>query len=171
MLPAKRRWLGDDERMRRDKLIGSAVLWLVIFIAACGGQPSPRGAAPTPTAGDMSAVQAALALRGVTIQDVVSGDAGCPAQPGLHSNAARFDIVLAGDSQPYQFYLFRWRRPSDFEAAAQHFTDCVDDFAASVTGDVPVDDLEVAPWRAYGPGWSEDLAVTLEQALRDVGGG
>ena len=120
----------------------------------------------------MSAIQAALALRGATIHEAVSGDAGCPSVAGVHQNAARFEISLAADVyQRYEVFLFRWRRPSDFAAAEQPFSDCVDEYTAGLTGDVPVDGLEVEPWRAYGPGWSPDLMDLIESALRDVGGG
>lgn len=119
----------------------------------------------------MSAVQAALALRGATIHGAVSGDAGCPGVPGVHSNAARFEISLGGDDQRYEVFLFRWRRAADFANGAQPFSDCVDEYAAGVDGEVPIDGLEVEPWRAYGPGWSEELTQVIEAALRDVKGG
>jgi hypothetical protein len=151
-----------------------AVVISVLSAAVACASPAPSGtptATATPTPGDLSAVQAALALRGVTIHEAVSGDAGCPGQPGLHGNAVRFELSLAGDDQPYEVFLFRWRRPSDFAAAEQSFADCVDEYTAGVSGDVSIDGVEVAPFRAYGPGWSEDLISVLEQALHDVGGG
>ena len=162
----------DDVTIRRL----APLLALVALAAACGltttspsGGPTPT---PTPLRGDMSAIQAALALRGATIHAAVSGDAGCPSVPGIHQNAARFELSLAGDAgQPSEVFLFRWRRASDFAAAEQAFSDCVDEYTAGIAGDVPIDGLEVEPWRAYGPGWSPDLLELLESALRDVGGG
>jgi hypothetical protein len=150
------------------------LLAATLLVAACGptstNSPS-TGPTPTPTPGDLSAVQAALALRGATIHSVVSGDAGCPSVPRLHSNAARFEISLASaPDERYDVYLFRWRRPADFAAAEQPFSDCVDEYAAGVAGDVPIDGLDVEPWRAYGPGWSEELLALIEDALRDVRG-
>ena len=148
-------------------------LVVALLVTACGSVAGPPGStppAPTPTAGDMSEVQAALALRGATIHEAVSGDAGCPGST-LHSNAARLALSVIGDDQRYEVYLFRWRRPADFGAAAGTFNDCIDAYAAQTAGDVFIDALEVAPWRAYGPGWSEDLRTALENSLRAAGGG
>jgi hypothetical protein len=144
-----------------------SALLAALLVTGCGNTAGPT---PTPTAGDMSAVLAALALNGATVREVVSGDAGCPGSQ-LHSNAARLELTIAGDEQAYQVFLVRWRRPADFEAAAQAFSDCVDEYAAQTEGEVVIEGLEIAPWRAYGPAWSEELAATVENALRDAGGG
>jgi hypothetical protein len=136
----------------------------LLLIAACGA-----GNGPTPTPGGMDEVLPALALRGATIHQSVSGDAGCPGS-ALHSNAARLEISVAGDETRYSVYLFRWRRPVHFEAAAQPFSRCVDEFLAQSDGEVPIDGVEAAPWRAYGPGWSEEVLLIVEEALHDLAG-
>ena len=118
----------------------------------------------------MSEVQAALALRGATIHQAVSGDAGCPGS-SLHSNAARLAIPVTGDDTRYEVFLFRWRRQSDFDAAAEAFSDCLDAYVAEGAGDLVIETLEVPPWRAYGPAWSDQLRDLVEGALHDVGGG
>ncbi|HVM30680.1 MAG TPA: hypothetical protein VM305_07945 [Candidatus Limnocylindrales bacterium] len=141
-----------------------ALLVGLILIAGCSGD-----GAPTPTPGGMDDVLPALALRGATVHQSVSGDAGCPGSP-LRSNAARLEISVAGDQQRYSVYLFRWRRPAHFEAAAQPFDQCLAEFLAQSDGEVPIDQVEAPPWRAYGPGWSEDVLVIVEDALRDLSG-
>ena len=118
----------------------------------------------------MSEVLPALALRGATIHQSVSGDPGCPGSP-LHSNAVRLELSVADDPARYSVYLFRWRRPADFQAAAQPFSECIDEFLAQSDGEVPIDGVEAAPWRAYGPGWSEELLLIVEDALHDLAGG
>jgi hypothetical protein len=138
-----------------------------LLVASCSSGPGPT---LTPTPGDMSEVLAGLALGGATVHEQVSGDAGCPGSE-LHSNAARLSLSLPGDEQRYEVFLFRWRRSADFGAAAGAFNDCIDAYAAQTAGDVFIDALEVAPWRAYGPGWSEDLRTALENSLRAAGGG
>ena len=152
-----------------------ALLLAATALAACGGAVTPSGPSaapptPTPPTADLGAVQAALALRGVTVQQAVSGDAGCPGQQGLHDNAARFELSLAGEAQSYEVFLLRWRRPSDFDAAGDSFSACVDEYARQVQGDVALEVLEVPPYRAYGPGWSEELINVLRDALSDVAG-
>jgi hypothetical protein len=139
-------------------------LLLACIVAACSG---PIG--PTPTPGGMGDVLPALALRGATVHDVVAGDSGCT-QGQLHTNAARIELSVAGDESRYQVYLFRWRRPADFEASAQPFRDCVDEFLADADGEVPLDVVEAAPWRAYGAGWSEEARGLVEEALTSLAG-
>ncbi|HEY7598748.1 MAG TPA: hypothetical protein VH741_02385 [Candidatus Limnocylindrales bacterium] len=148
-------------------------LLAALLVTACGSVAGPDGStapAPTPTPGDMSEVQAALALRGATIHEAVSGDPGCPGSE-LHSNAARLELSVVGDDQRYEVYLFRWRRPADFDAAGQAFASCVDAYVGEAAGDLTIDTLERPPWRAYGPAWSEQLRDVVDGALRDVGGG
>lgn len=149
------------------------VVALAMVLTGCGTAPNPtdqQAPAPTPATGDLGALQAALALRGVTVHSAVSGDAGCPGQEGLHDNAARFSLTLAGEDQSYEVFVLRWRRPSDFDAAAGPFGACVDEYARQVQGDVALEVLEVPPYRAYGPGWSEELITVLRDALTAVAG-
>lgn len=128
---------------------------LIVF-GGCG-----PAAAPTPSPGGFADVISALVLRGATIRQHVSGDAGCP-QSELHSNALRLEVSLGG-AQTETVYLFRWRRESDYQAAAGEFAACV----AQQEGDAVA--LEHSPWRAYGAGWTEDLRTILAQALDEAG--
>lgn len=137
---------------------------LALTLVGCGA-PSP-----SPTAGDMSAVMGALALRGATIHQQVSGDAGCAAST-LHANALRIDLTLAQDGTDYEVFLFRWRRPADYEASAEPFEACLEEYAGSIVGEVDVESIEVPPWRAFGPAWTDELRRTLEGALRATAGG
>ncbi len=134
---------------------------LALLVAACG-----TTAGPGPTLGDLTAVEQALALRGATIVNGVGGDPGCTGTE-LHSNAVRFDVRV-GDEPVRSVYLFRWRRPAQFDDAADEFARCLATFEA--TADEDVTTLEVRPWRAFGAGWSEPLGITVEDALRSVGG-
>jgi hypothetical protein len=138
-------------------------LLLAAATLACGGTPTA-----TFSAGDLSAVQEALALRGASVLNAVSGDAGCPATT-LHTNAVRFELQLA-DEPPATAHLLRWRRPNQYAAAAAEFADCVADFRLRA-GTQPVHVLEVPPWRVLGAGWSDDMRRTIEDALRAAGGG
>lgn len=144
-------------------LHGSVALLLLAVLAAC-----TNAAQPSPTPRDFTAVLENLALRGATIHEAVSGDAGCPAVP-LHGNAVRLELTLAEDDSDYEVFLFRWRRAGDYEAAAEEFEACLEDYARSSVG-VFVEVVELSPWRAYGPGWSDQLMTTLEEALRAAGG-
>ena len=136
----------------------AAALALSTVLAGCAGTVTP-----TASPQEMTGVMSALVLRGVTIRQVVSGDAGCPGS-GLHSNAARIDLTLVAGGD-HSVYLFRWRRRADFDAAAGTFADCAAQHAAESPA-AAADVVEVPPWRAYGTGWTRELNAILHEALR-----
>lgn len=135
-----------------------------MLTAGCGG------ARPTPSPGGMVAVLGALAAHGASVTDVVAGDSGC-SDPSLHDNAQRITLTLAADGRTYEVYLLRWRRQSDFDAAAAAFAACVADAAASPGGADAMETVELAPWRAYGPGWGREMRDVIAQSLASAAGG
>jgi hypothetical protein len=70
----------------------------------------------------------------------------------------------------HRIYLMRWRRQADFDSDKSAFDQCVDEYR-TLNPRSEVSTLEISPWRAYGPAWSEMMRDTLERALRDAGGG
>ena len=148
-------------RRRASVLLCLALLFGLL--SGCGG-----AALPSPTARSVVNVLEGLALLGATIRQAVSGDAGCAVAP-LYGNAVRLVLTLDGSAEPHEIHLFRWRRQAQYEAAAADFADCLDEYRASAEGEVEV--LELAPWRAFGRGWNDDLSIVLEEALRAAGGG
>jgi hypothetical protein len=142
----------------------AAVLALVAVLAlGCGAFP-----APTATPGAMDDVISALVLRGITIHSLASGDAGCPGSE-LHNNGVRLEVSIDNRSATHYVYLVRWRRPSDFADSPQAFADCIAEYQALNPGQT-VSQVESEPWRAYGPGWAQDLGPRLLEALRASGG-
>ena len=139
-------------------------LLLALVALGCGGSPTA-----TFSAGDLSAVQEALALRGATILNMVSGDPGCE-RSDLHSNAVRVELQLADEASQQRAYLIRWRRPAQFEAGQVAFDECVARAGAG-SGAGAVDTLQVPPWRAHGRGWTPEFRRVLEDSLRATTGG
>lgn len=117
----------------------------------------------------MDDVIAALVLRGISIHELVSGDAGCPASE-LHDNAVRLEVSIDSRSASHDVYLIRWRRTINFGETTQAFADCVTEYQALNPGS-SINQVESEPWRAYGPGWPPDLGPRLLDALRAAGGG
>jgi len=137
-----------------------------LLFAACGG------VTPTPSPGNMDDVIANLVLQGVTVHRLTSGDAGCPTTAGgsVHDNAVYLEVAIGAQSALHRIHLLRWRRPADFEAGKAAFDQCVEEYRARNPG-VEVSTLEAAPWRAYGPGWSDMMTTILNDALLATGGG
>lgn len=139
-------------------------LALLPGLGGCAG----NAALPSPTPRSVVSVLEGLALRGATIRQAVSGDAGCGVAP-LRGNAVRLVLTLDGSAEQHEIHLFRWRRQAQYDAAAGDFADCVEEYSAS--GEAEVEVLELAPWRAFGRGWDEELSIVLDEALRAAGGG
>jgi hypothetical protein len=143
---------------------------LPVFVAAlllpgCG---AIGGASPTP-AYAVNDVIAQLVVRGVTVQHVTSGDAGCPGSQ-LHSNGVHLQVTVAGAPGSSDIYLLNWLSSAAFDAAAADFDACVAEYQAAHP-DATIDQVALDPWRAYGADWSADLHSTLAAALQTASGG
>jgi hypothetical protein len=138
-------------------------LALALLLLGCTAGAPLR--TPSREVGD---VLAAMALRGLTVEEQVAGDAGCEA-PELHRNAVRLRVSPADDEAGYTVYLFGWRRLSFFDDAAPAFGACMEEHSRR-TGE-PVESVEAMPWRAYGPGWTDAVRAAVEGALRAAGEG
>ena len=92
---------------------------------------------------------------------------GCPSQ-GLHDNAIHLEVTVGAQSSLKDIYLFRWRKPADFTASAEPFARCVQEFA-DANQDAVLSQVDLAPWRAYGP-WDPQLARIVSEAIRATGG-
>ncbi len=147
------------------KALARAIVLLLVgaLLAGCG-----EFVAPSPTPGEMNDLIAALVVRGVTIQHLTSGDAGCPGST-LHSNGVHFQVSLDGGTGS-DVFLLRWKSTADFNGATDDVAACVAEYQAAHPGAV-MDQISLDPWRVYGPDWSAALKDTLNAALLSVGGG
>ena len=144
---------------------GRVVLVVLLALAAAGCYGSTT---PGPTPGSMDDVIAAIVLQDVTVLHLTSGDAGCPTS-SLHDNAVQLVLAIGAQSASHDVYLLRWRDQTDFDAAASAFDDCVAEYVALHPG-AQMGGVEIPPWRAYGPLWTEQLQSILENALHAAGG-
>jgi hypothetical protein len=130
---------------------------LIALVAACYG----GSAGPTP--GDMVDVLGELSAHGATMTDTVAGDAGCADQT-LVDNARRLAVTFAPDDRTYTVYLFRWLNNADYGEAGSAFAACVAAYRQA-NPSASVETVDVSPWRAFGPGWSQALRDSVGQAL------
>jgi hypothetical protein len=155
------RWLSS--RIVRTMLLG---LLAALTLLSCSYMVG--SAQPTP-ADEVADVIAQLVVRGVTVQGLTSGEAGCPGS-ALHSNGVHFQATLSGQATAADVYLLRWKSSDAFTADATEFDACVAEYEAAHPLST-VDQFALDPWRAYGPGWSPQLRSTLEDALRAAAAG
>ena len=140
-----------------------AALALAVLVSACYG----GSAGPTP--GDMVDLLGELSAHGVTMTDTVAGDAGCQDQ-SLVDNARRLQVSFSPDGRTYTVYLFRWLNNADYTEAGPAFDSCAVTYQAAHPGST-VTKVDLSPWRAFGPDWTDDLQAAVSGALADAAKG
>lgn len=130
---------------------------LALSLAACG---TP---APSPSPASLVSLRGEMALLGVTTLSAVAGGSACPEQP-LKDNALALSVTTESDPEPRDVYLYLFR-PRSFEETSATMAACEAEFRAS-SPDVAIDRIDVAPFRALGAGWSDELRNSVEQALQ-----
>jgi hypothetical protein len=143
---------------------GRALLAVIsLALAACA-----TAGAPSPSPGGFQEVLEALARRGATVTQIVSGDPGC-ADPTLVANAIRFHIRLA-DGVDREVHLFGFRDAAALARAQASLNECMRSFMAGRPGE-STGSVQVGPFRAFGAAWSKRLSALLADALREAIGG
>ena len=110
-----------------------------------------------------------LAAHGATMTDAVAGDAGCGDQ-SLMDNARRLQVSFAPDGKTYTVYVFRWYNNADYREADSAFAGCVTAYQQAHPAST-VDTVDLSPWRAFGPDWSDALRDAVDGALADAAKG
>jgi len=103
-----------------------------------------------------------MALLGVTTLTAVSGASACPDQ-ALNDNALALSVTTASDPQPRDVFLYLFR-PRLFEETAAVMDACAADLQAA-SPDATISRLDVAPFRALGADWSDELRTSVELAM------
>jgi hypothetical protein len=145
-------------------LIAPALLALVF---GCGAL---RGQTPAPTPADFAGIVANFARRGITVEHVVSGDAGCADQE-LARTAISFDARGADQSTPVTIHLYSF---ADREAF-NRLRPAIDACARSYVSDPETfDSIDAAPFvlagqGPWGHGFEEAMRAALEEAAQQGG--
>ncbi len=103
-----------------------------------------------------------MALLGVTTLTAVSGASACPDQ-ALNDNALALSVTTASDPAPRDVFLYLFR-PRLFEETAAVMDACAADYQAASSG-ASISRLDVAPFRALGADWSDELRTSVELAM------
>lgn len=143
---------------RRTRIVA---LVLAALLVAC------TATRPAPTPADSQVIFEELARRGATVTGIVSGDPGCDERE-LVDNAIRFRLAAPGAGRA-AVYLLIFRHRAAFEESAASVERCVE--ALGAAAGEPVDRLDLRPYRAYGPAWSDRLRELLRETLAELSGG
>jgi hypothetical protein len=141
-----------------------AVILTAVLLNACG---TISTTAPAPTPADFQGIASELTKRGIAIDHLVSGDAGC-LDPVLIPTAIGFTADGLDQAAPTRVYLYVFRDRDAFERLRATIDDCARSF---VTDAETFETVEQSPFvvAAQGP-WGPQFEAALREALEVAAG-
>ena len=145
------------------RLLCIAVLALVL-VGACG---TISTSAPAPTPADFQGIATELSKRGIVIDDLVSGDAGCQ-DPILIQTAIGLTASGLDQAKPGRIYLYIFRNRDAFDRLRATVDGCARSF---VTDPETFETIEQSPFvvAAQGP-WAPAFEGAIREALEVAAG-
>ena len=140
---------------------------LVLAIALAGACGTISTTAPRPTPADFQGIASELTKRGIVIDDIVSGDAGCQ-DATLIPTAIALTADGLDQAEPVRIYLYIFRNRASFERLRATVDDCA---RAFVTDPDTFETVEQSPFvvAAQGP-WAPEFEGALRDALNVAAG-
>jgi hypothetical protein len=142
----------------------AAVILATALVGSCG---TISTTAPAPTPADFQGIASELTKRGIVIDDLVSGDAGCQ-DPILIPTAIGFTADGLDQVAPSRVYLYVFRNRESFDRLRTTIDDCARSF---VTDPETFETIEQSPFvvAAQGP-WAAEFEAALREALEVAAG-
>jgi hypothetical protein len=140
------------------------VLFAALAVAACSFVET---APPSPTPADFPDTAIQLTQRGIAIDRVISGDAGCDDKV-LAPTAIAFDASGLDQPSKVRVHLYVFRNREAFERLRATIDDCARTF---VTDPETYESLEQSPFVLVGQGpWGPKFKAALRAGLEDAAG-
>jgi hypothetical protein len=122
---------------------------------------------PSPTPADFPDTAIQLSQRGIAIEHVVSGDAGCDDKV-LGPTAIGFDASGLDQATPVRVHLYVFRNRESFERLRATIDDCA---RAFVTDPETYESIEQSPFVLVGQGpWGSRFEAALRSGLEVAAG-
>lgn len=126
-------------------MLAPGLLFAAGLLAGCGAlSASP----PAPTPGGFQGIANALVRRGITVDHVVSGEAGCT-DVTLERTAIGLDLGGLGLQPPRRVYLYIFRNDDAFRRLRQTIDSCARSY---VTDPQTFESVEASPYVVAGQG-------------------
>jgi hypothetical protein len=139
-----------------------AVLLVALAVAGCGAF---RGQTPAPTPADFAGIVANFTRRGITVQHVVSGDAGC-ADQALARTAISFEARGADQSTPVTIHLYSFADQEAFDRLRPAIDACARSF---VSDPETFESIDAAPFVLAGQGpWASNFDQALRASIEEA---
>ena len=140
------------------------VLFAAVAVAACSFVETTP---PAPTPADFQDTAIQLTQHGVTLDRVVSGDAGCDDKV-LAPTAIAFDASGLDQPTKVRMYLYIFRNRDAFERLRATIDECARNF---VTDPETYESLEQSPFVIVGQGpWGPKFKAALRAGLEVAAG-
>jgi hypothetical protein len=143
------------------------LLGLLLTALVCGGCGIVSSSPPEPTPADFPDLAIALTQRGLVIDHVVSGDAGCD-DPVLVPTAIGLDASGLDQTKPVRLYLYVFRTSDVFERLRSTIDACARSF---VTDAQSFESIDQSPYVLAGQGpWAPRFEAALRAGLEVAAG-
>lgn len=140
------------------------VLAAAFLAAACGVLTTTP---PAPTPADFQGIASEIVRRGIAIEHLVSGDAGCD-DPVLNPTAIGLDASGLDQAENVRLYLFIFRNRQVYERLRASVDECARSF---VTDPETFESIESSPFVLAGQGpWAPEFKRALRDALTEASG-
>jgi hypothetical protein len=140
------------------------VLATALLAAACGVLTTTP---PAPTPADFQGIASEIVRRGIAIEHLVSGDAGCD-DPVLNPTAIGLDASGLDQAENVRLYLFIFRNRQVYERLRASVDECARSF---VTDPETFESIESSPFVLAGQGpWAPEFKGALRDALTEASG-
>lgn len=137
---------------------------LALAVTACGAiSTSP----PAPTPADFGGIANELGRQGVTVANIVSGDAGCTDRE-LIPTAIAFDAAGLDQAAPTRIYVYIFRNRASFEKLRARIDTCARSY---VTDPETFETVEQSPYVLAGQGpWAPRFEAAIRAGLEVAAG-
>jgi hypothetical protein len=148
----------------RRLAVAPIVLATAFVVAACGVLTTTP---PVPTPADFQGIASEIVRRGIAIEHLVSGDAGCD-DPVLNPTAIGLDASGLDQAEQVRLYLFIFRNRQVYERLRASVDECAQGF---VTDPATFESIESSPFVLAGQGpWAPEFKAALRDALTEASG-
>jgi hypothetical protein len=122
---------------------------------------------PPPTPADFAGIAGDMANLGISVDHIVSGDAGCD-DPVLRQTAIAFDARGLDQAAPTRVYVYIFRDRDAFERRRQTVDTCARSYA---TDPAAYQSVEASPYVVAGAGpWGPEFRNAIRAAIVQAAG-
>ncbi|HEY7130959.1 MAG TPA: hypothetical protein VH440_01850 [Candidatus Limnocylindrales bacterium] len=149
---------------RLGRALVAVLALLSLLVAACG---TISRTPPVPTPADFPGIVSDMAVRGVQVGNIVSGDGGCN-DANLSKTAIAFDASGIDQPTPVHIYVYIFRNRDTYERLRSSVDACARSY---VTDPATYESVETSPYVLSGQGpWGEQFKDNLRAAIVEAAG-